>query len=207
MQLLEIPLLMALGYRIFTFRSTPALLNNKMGNDYIVKNFDHSGATLLKVGYISYIKTSEFTKEQEFCTNITIIKLDLNDAEPRNWPFYCDEVIPDCNLLFDILWATNPDMDNYICTVMSIFAGHSRFISTSDTWYQQVQQNILRLAVFNQTYLVDLYAAFHDRPDLITDSPTCIQILRELPVLLMRFIITSTEILTAYSFRLLLLAT
>jgi sialate O-acetylesterase len=153
-------------------QSYPALLQKKLGDHYTVKNFGHSGATLLKKGHNPYYKTKEFAAALHFHADIAIVDLGLNDTDPRDWPNYRDDFMPDYNWLIDTLRASNPAMKVFICTMTPIFTGHPRFMSSTFTWYRQVQKRIADIAKINHTGLIDLYAGFHDRPDLFTDPPT-----------------------------------
>lgn len=152
--------------------SYPALLQKKMGNSYDVKNFGHSGATLLKKGHNPFYKTKEFADAIRFKADIAVIDLGLNDTDPRDWPNFRDEFMPDYNWLIDTLRSTNPKMKIFVCTMTPIFTGHPRFMSSTFTWYWMIQKLIPRIAENNHAWLIDLYEAFHDRPDLITDHPT-----------------------------------
>lgn len=152
--------------------SYPALLQKRMGNFFDVKNFGHSGATLLKKGHNPYYKTKEFAEAIHFKADIAIIHLGLNDTDPRNWPNYRDDFMPDYNWLVDTLRSTNPKMKIFVCTMTPIFTGHPRFMSSTFTWYWMIQKLIPTIAENNHAELIDLYEAFHDRPDLITDPPT-----------------------------------
>lgn len=153
-------------------QSYPALLQKKLGDKYVVKNFGHSGATLLKKGHNPYYKTKEFAEAINFHADVAVIALGLNDTDPRNWPNYRDDFIPDYNWLIDTLRSSNPQMKIYICTMTPIFTGHPRFMSSTFVWYGQIQKLIPKIAKINHTGLIDLYEAFHDRPDLITDEWT-----------------------------------
>lgn len=153
-------------------QSYPALLQKRLGDSYEVINFGHSGATLLKKGHNPYYKTREFAEAIKFHPDIAVIHLGLNDTDPRDWPNYRDDFIPDYNWLIDTLRAANPRMKIYICTLTPVFTGHPRFMSGTFTWYWQLQKLIPRIAEINHTGLIDLYSAFHDRPDLITDANT-----------------------------------
>lgn len=152
--------------------SYPALLQERLGDHYEVRNFGHSGATLLKRGHNPYYKTKEFLKAVGFRPDIAIIELGLNDTDPRNWPNYRDDFMPDYNWLLDTLRSGNPKMKIFICTMTPIFTGHPRFMSSTQFWYKEIQQLIPKIAKNNQASLIDLYQPFHDRPDLITDDWT-----------------------------------
>jgi sialate O-acetylesterase len=153
-------------------QSYPALLQQKLGSQYEVRNFGHSGATLLRNGHNPYYLTKEFKQAINFRPDIAIIHLGLNDTDPRDWPNYRDDFIPDYNWLIDTLRSVNPAMKIYICSLTPIFTGHPRFMSSNFTWYWEVQQLISQIVKINHVGFIDLYAAFHNRPDLFTDKAT-----------------------------------
>lgn len=153
-------------------QSYPARLQKKLGNHYEVRNFGHSGATLTKKGYNPYYKTGEFTEALDFRPDMAIICLGINDTDPRTWPNYKDDFIPDYNWLIDTLRATNPAMKVFVCSLMPVFTGHPRFLSSTLAWSREAQEKIRQVATINHTGFIDLYAAFHNRPDLITDAWT-----------------------------------
>ena len=63
----------------------PALLQQKLGNDYWVKNFGVSGRTLLNQGDLPYMNETAWRDAQAFHPDIVIIKLGTNDSKPQNW--------------------------------------------------------------------------------------------------------------------------
>lgn len=152
--------------------SYPAVLQKMLGNKYQVKNFGHSGATLLKKGHNPYYKTAEFNRAMAMHADIVVINLGLNDTDPRDFPNFRDDFIPDYNWLIDTFRKANPKTRVYLCKMTPVFTGHPRFLSSTHTWYKEVQNKIGQVAQINQCPLIDLYAAFHNRPDLITDPPT-----------------------------------
>lgn len=153
-------------------QSYPALLQEKLGPNYKVENFGHSGATLLRKGHRPYFKTPEFHKAIALKADIVIIHLGLNDTDPRDFPNFRDDFIPDYNWLIDTFRRSNPSAKIYICKMTPIFTGHPRFLSSTYSWYKDLQKRIEQVAQINNVPLIDLFDAFHDRPDLITDAPT-----------------------------------
>lgn len=153
-------------------QSYPALLQQKLGNDYRVENFGHSGATLLRRGHNPYYKTKAFAGALQFRPDIALIHLGLNDTDPRNFPHYRDEFIPDYNWLIDTLKKANPQVKIFVCRLTPIFTGHPRFISSTFDWYHEVQKSITQVAVINKAAVIDFYKALHNRPDLFTDALT-----------------------------------
>ncbi len=78
--------------------SYPAQLQMWLGNDYEVKNFGVSGATMLKNGDRPYWNEPEFEGVKNYLPDIIIIKLGTNDSKPQNWKF-SDEFKKDYELM------------------------------------------------------------------------------------------------------------
>lgn len=147
----------------------PAQLQQLLGEQYLVGNFGHSGATLLKKGHNPYYKTKEFSEVLNFRPDIAIIHLGLNDTDPRNWPNYKGDFQSDYQWLIDSLKQGNPKLKIYICKLSPIFSGHPRFKSGTRDWYWQIQDKIVQVAKANAFELIDLKTALNNRPDLFAD--------------------------------------
>jgi sialate O-acetylesterase len=150
--------------------SYPSQLQILMGEKYEVKNFGHSGATLLKKGHKPYYKTTEFVDAIAYNPDIAIIHLGLNDTDPRNWPNYKEEFDADYSWLIDTLKKQNPAVKIYICRLTPIFNDHSRFKSGTRDWFWQIQSHIPNIAKANQVGLIDLHEKLYPRPDLFPDA-------------------------------------
>lgn len=150
--------------------SYPSVLQQLMGAKYTVKNFGHSGATLLRKGHNPYFKTKAFAEALAFAPDIAIIHLGLNDTDPRNWPDYRNNFEWDYAWLIDTLRKVNPAVKVSVCRLTPIFNGHSRFKSGTRDWYWQIQELIPQIAKANQTGLIDLNKPLHNRPDLFADN-------------------------------------
>ncbi|HSV13091.1 MAG TPA: GDSL-type esterase/lipase family protein, partial [Tepidisphaeraceae bacterium] len=64
--------------------SYPAQLGRMLGDQYNVRNFGVSGATLLKKGDRPYNKTKEYQPALDFAADIVVIMLGTNDSKPQN---------------------------------------------------------------------------------------------------------------------------
>jgi len=153
-------------------QSYPAVLQQMLGDGYQVGNFGHSGATLLKNGHNPYYKTAEFKAAIQMQPDLVIINLGLNDTDPRDYALYRDQFVADYSWLIDTFIRANKSVKIYLCKMTPIFTGHPRFMSSTAIWYKLVQRDIEKIASIRQLPLIDLYANFHDRPDLFTDQPT-----------------------------------
>jgi sialate O-acetylesterase len=153
-----------------TNESYPSQLQVLMGGKYEVKNFGHSGATLLKKGHNPYYKTKECADAIAYRPDIAIIHLGLNDTDPRNWPNYNEEFDADYTWIIDTLKKQNPAVKIYICQLTPIFNEHPRFKSGTRDWFWQIQSHIPNIAKANQVGLIDLHEKLYSRPDLFPDA-------------------------------------
>ncbi len=135
-----------------------------------VANFGHSGSTLLTKGHRPYIKTPEFRQALDFKADWVVIHLGLNDTDPRDWPDWKEEFIPDYRALIDSFRTVNPEARILICQMTPIFDRHPRFQSGTRDWHEQIQQAIAQVAAGANVQLIDLYTPLHPRPDLFPDA-------------------------------------
>ena len=150
--------------------SYPTQLQQMLGEGYEVRNFGHSGATLLSKGHRPYINLPEYTAALEFAPDIAVIHLGLNDTDPRNWPNYRDEFYTDYTNIIDALRKANPKVEVYICRMTPIFNWHRRFKSGTRDWYWQIQDVIEEIAEDGGFELIDLSRHLYNRPDLMPDA-------------------------------------
>lgn len=148
----------------------PAQLGRMLGSHYEVGNFGKSGATLLNKGHRPYMKQPEFQKALEFAADIVVIHLGLNDTDPRNWPNYRDEFIPDYLALIDSFRMVNPECKIWVCRMSPIFHWHPRFKSGTRDWYEQIQWAIEKVAEDAQVGLIDFQEELYKHPDLMPDA-------------------------------------
>ncbi|MDD7438380.1 MAG: GDSL-type esterase/lipase family protein [Bacteroidales bacterium] len=161
-----------MGLKDAKTESYPSVLQGLLGDDYEVRNFGHSGATLLKNGHNPYVKTQQYADAMAFPADIAVIHLGLNDTDPRNFPFYRDRFRQDYVWLIDQVRSLNPDVEIYICSMTPIFTGHQRYTSSTQVWHSLLQKEIEQVAQARNVHFIDLNRAFAHRPDLITDRPT-----------------------------------
>ena len=150
--------------------SYPVQLQQMLGDGYQVQNFGHSGATLLYKGHRPYVNLPEFRQALDFKPDWVVIHLGLNDTDPRNWPDWKEEFIPNYRALIDSFRMVNPEARILVCKMTPIFHRHSRFQSGTRDWHAQIQEAIERVARGSGSQLIDLYAPLHYRPDLFPDA-------------------------------------
>ena len=150
--------------------SYPTQLGQMFGEGYDVRNFGHSGATLLFRGHRPYIQQQAWRNALAFAPDKAIIHLGLNDTDPRNWPNYRDDFIPNYLAIIDSLRAVNPNVEVWVCRMTPIFHGHRRFKSGTRDWHAQIQQAIEEVARLADVHLIDLHTPLYNRPDLFADA-------------------------------------
>ena len=150
--------------------SYPSQLARMSGDQYEVGNFGKSGATLLNKGHRPYMKQPEFHEALKFTADLVVIHLGLNDTDPRDWPNYRDEFIPDYLALIDSFRMVNPRCKIWICRMSPIGHRHPRFKSGTRDWYEQIQQTITKVAEDAGVGLIDLQERLYCRPDLFPDA-------------------------------------
>lgn len=150
--------------------SYPAQLQRMLGDGYEVCNFGHNGATLLRHGHRPYNTLEEYGRALEYKADMVVIHLGLNDTDPRNWPHYAEEFIPDYRALIDDFRRDNPGVKIWICKMTPIMHGHWRFQSGTRDWHAAEQEAIVKVAEGAGTGLIDLYEPLFIRPDLFPDN-------------------------------------
>ena len=158
------------GHKTPSETSYPTQLQKMLGDKYEVRNFGHSGATLLSKGHRPYINLPEYKAALEFAPDIAVIHLGLNDTDPRNWPNYRDEFYGDYINIIETLREANPEVEVYVCQMTPIFHWHRRFKSGTRDWYHQIQELIPHIAEYDNFELIDLSRYLYHRPDLMPDA-------------------------------------
>ena len=66
--------------------SYPGMLGSRLGGGYVVKNFGHTGCTLMNLDWLPpLMKTDEYKASLGFKPNIVLLMGGTNDGNPRNW--------------------------------------------------------------------------------------------------------------------------
>ena len=148
----------------------PVILQQLLGDKYEVRNFGHSGTTLLRHGHRPYVLQTEYREAMDFKADLVVIHLGLNDTDPRNWPDYADEFVPDYLALIDSFRIANPKAKIWICLMTPIGHRHHRFQSGTRDWHEAIQHSIKRVANAAHVELIDLNTPFYNRPELFPDA-------------------------------------
>lgn len=150
--------------------SYPAQLQKLLGNKYVVGNFGKPGATLLTKGHMPYIAQAEYRQAIDFKGDIVVIHLGINDTDPRNWPNYRDEFVPDYLKLIDSFKQSNPQCRIVIAFLTPITDLHRRFISGTQQWHEEIQKAIHTVATVSGAELIDFHTPLYSYPILFPDA-------------------------------------
>lgn len=150
--------------------SYPAQLQQMLGEDYDVRNFGRSSATLTSRSPMAYIKQPEYREAIDFKADLVVIHLGLNDTDPRWWPNYSEEFIPEYRALIDSFRVANPKARIWVCLLTPIGHQHHRFQSGTRDWHLQVTEAIRKVALGAGVGLIDLFTPLSCRPDLFPDA-------------------------------------
>ncbi len=150
--------------------SYPAQLQVLLGEQYEVGNFGLSGATLLRRGHRPYVETEQFKQALAFKGDIVVIHLGVNDTDPRDWPNYRDDFIPDYMALIDSFRVARPDCRICIALLSPLGVHHHRFESGTRDWQGEIQEAIRQVAHNTGVELIDFHTLLYAYPHLMEDS-------------------------------------
>lgn len=151
-------------------KAYPVVLQRLLGKDYQVENFGKPGATLLRRGHRPYFDQPEFRAALQFRPDIAVIHLGINDTDPRNWPNYRDEFIPDYLALIDSLRAVTPHVRILVARLTPIGVNHPRFDSGTRKWREEISQAVQQVAEIARVKWIDFYAPLVPHPDWLPDA-------------------------------------
>ncbi len=148
----------------------PVKLQGMLGDKYEVGNFGKPGATLLNKGHRPYTQQQEYKDALAFAGDIVVIHLGVNDTDPRNWPNYRDEFIPDYRALMQSFREVNPKCKFVIARMSPLSDRHYRFESGTRDWHAQIQLAIEKIAQAEHAQLIDFHEPLYPYPYLLPDA-------------------------------------
>jgi len=150
--------------------SYPAQLQQLLGSNYVVKNFGHSGATMLKNGHKSYWTQPVFEESQNFLPNIVIIHLGLNDQGNNNWPLHKEEFVDDYLEMIELYKNLPTKPTVIICRMTPTFSGHHWFEEGMRENFKEIQAKIEFISKKASVELIDLHEPLYRFPELFPDN-------------------------------------
>ena len=136
----------------------PAVLQKKLGEGYLVKNFGVSARTMMNKGDLPYMNELAWRDAKAFNPNIVVIKLGTNDSKTHNWVHGADEYRQSMQAMIDTLKALPSKPKIYLCSPIPAF---------KDSWTinDSVIVNgempiIKKLARKNKCQFIDLHTSY-----------------------------------------------
>lgn len=148
----------------------PAQLQDLLGQRWQVRNFGFSGATALKHGTKPYSQLPSYLDALSFEPDVVILKLGTNDTNARAWPQHKQGFAADYR---DIIRAfrkleTRPRI--FICIPVPLFRDRGKAYDTDKILTEEVIPKIKEVARKERLPVIDLYAAFADKPEMLPDG-------------------------------------
>jgi acyl-CoA thioesterase I len=160
-------------------QSYPVWLGRWLGPAYDVRNFGRSGATLLQMGDLPYIKQPQHAQALAFMPDIVVIMLGTNDSKHHggglppnhdvadNWQYKSD-YIPDYEDLIAEFRAANPNAKIYVCCPPPCFPG--RWGIDDKIIHHQIRPLVHKVGRQAHAKVIDLYKPFVGKGRLFPDT-------------------------------------
>ena len=134
------------------------VLDQKLGSDYMVRNFGVSGTCALKGCDAPYWSTAQFESSHDFGPDIVIIMLGTNDSKPSNWNRGKGQFAADYGALIDSYTslATHPR----VYAIIVIPAGRNDWAISGATIANELNPIIEQVALAKMITTIDGFAAF-----------------------------------------------
>jgi lysophospholipase L1-like esterase len=147
-------------------KSYPSALQTMFGADVQVRNFGHSGATLLSVGDLPYINQSEYTSATTFVSGAgstavvdVIIMLGTNDSKSYNWmsgtSTRAQQFMTDLTAMVDHFTALSTRPVVYLALPPAIYT--NTFGITESVTFNQIDPIIQQVATQKGMPLIDVH--------------------------------------------------
>ena len=147
--------------------SYPALLQERLGKRYEVRNFGVSARTMLRSGDHPYHKENAFREALAFKPDIVTILLGTNDSKPQNWA-HKEDFIPSAKELIDAFKAANPRARIYVCLPVPAFP--ENFGITDKVIKEEVIPELRQLATAEKLPVIDLNKPMTGHAEMVPDK-------------------------------------
>ena len=136
----------------------PAVLQKKLGEGYLVKNFGVSARTMMNKGDLPYMNELAWRDAKAFNPNIVVIKLGTNDSKTHNWVHGADEFRQSMQAMIDTLKALPSKPKIYLCSPIPAFKDSW---SINDSVIVNGEMPIIKkLAKKNKCQFIDLHTSY-----------------------------------------------
>lgn len=145
----------------------PAVLGRLLGDEYDVRNFGVSGATLLSKGDKPYVKEKAYKDLKAFKPSVVVILLGTNDTKPQNWK-HADDFADDYKALIKELSALDSKPKICLCTPVPAYPAN---YGIDDAIIKaEVKPRIEQIGGDAMLRVIDLYTALSGKPELFPDK-------------------------------------
>lgn len=159
----------------------PALLQQSLGDGYLVKNFGVSGRCVLQNSDNPYRREVAWKECCEFNPDIAVIKLGTNDSKPQNW-HYKSEFKADFQSLIDEVKGFESHPKIYVC--LPIHAYENPYSIVPEVIEDEIVPLIREIAEENGLEIIDLHAAVEDKsllqPDYVHPNSKGVEVIADM---------------------------
>lgn len=145
----------------------PAKLGDMLGDQWEVKNFGVSGATMLKKGNKPYWNQNTYKTALAYLPEVVVIKLGTNDSKPDNWKHKA-EYVQDYVDLIKSFQQLESKPTVWICYPVPAYPG--RWGITDQVMKEEVMPLIDEVARKTQVKIINLYSALSNQAELFPDT-------------------------------------
>lgn len=145
--------------------SYPAQLGEMLGDDWDVRNFGVSGATMLKVSNKPYWKERAFASAIAFAPHVVVIKLGTNDSK-NHWD--ADNYEADYAEMIDAFAALGTKPRIWLCLPVPVY--QDKWQIRESVVSEEVIPILKKIAREKNLPVIDLYEALTDAEDLFPDK-------------------------------------
>jgi lysophospholipase L1-like esterase len=147
--------------------SYPAQLGRMLGDEWQVRNFGVSGATLLKKGDLPYWNQQAFKDALAYNPNVVIIKLGTNDTKPQNWK-YKDQFAADYADMIDRFAESPSNPRIWICKPVPAYG--ERWGINETIIKNELIPLINKISRSKHVSVIDLYGPLSGKSELFPDQ-------------------------------------
>jgi len=152
-------------------KSYPNVLNDLLGDEYVVNNYGYSGRTAMFSGDSPYVDDETYTQSLDFQPDIVIIMLGTNDSKPKNWKGK-DAYIEDYSKIIDSYLALASTPEVYIIAPPPVFEirGIVKFTIDSVLVDGDIYNAVVEIAAEKGLHFIDMHAVFEGKSQLFPDG-------------------------------------
>ena len=144
----------------------PLILGKALGQNFDVRNFGVSGATMLKKGDFSYWERPAFKQATEFNPHVVVIKLGTNDSKPQNWK-YAEEYVLDYEAMINHFASLPAKPKIWLCSPAPVY--QTRWGISEEVVVGGVIPKVQNLARRKGLPIIDMYQYLSNKPEMFPD--------------------------------------